>query len=37
LHQRVPLFVGNRDLVACAEQFIARYDGDWVEAYTPFR
>jgi fructose-1,6-bisphosphatase I len=27
LHQRTPLFVGNRALVEKAEEFIARYDG----------
>ena len=27
LHQRTPLFVGNRELVEQAEAFIARYDG----------
>lgn len=27
LHQRVPLFVGNRELVEKAEAFIAEYDG----------
>ncbi len=27
LHQRIPFFVGNRDLVERAEAFIARYDG----------
>jgi len=26
LHQRTPLFIGNRDLVECAERFIADYD-----------
>jgi fructose-1,6-bisphosphatase I len=26
LHQRVPLFIGNRDLVEKAEEFIRRYD-----------
>lgn len=28
LHQRTPLFIGNRDLVEKAEEFIATYDGD---------
>jgi len=37
LHQRVPIFIGNRDLVEKAEQFIARYDREWIEAYRPFR
>jgi fructose-1,6-bisphosphatase I len=27
LHQRTPLFVGNRELVEKAEAFIAQYDG----------
>lgn len=27
LHQRTPLYVGNRELVEKAEEFIARYDG----------
>jgi len=27
LHQRVPLYIGNRDLVEKAEEYIARYDG----------
>ncbi len=27
LHQRVPLFIGNRDLVEKAEEFIRKYDG----------
>jgi fructose-1,6-bisphosphatase I len=27
LHQRTPLFVGNRELVEQAEEFISRYDG----------
>jgi fructose-1,6-bisphosphatase I len=26
LHERTPLFVGNRDLVEKAEAFIAKYD-----------
>ena len=26
LHQRTPLFVGNKDLVEKAEEFIATYD-----------
>ncbi len=27
LHQRTPLFIGNRELVEKAEEFISRYDG----------
>jgi fructose-1,6-bisphosphatase I len=26
LHQRTPLYVGNRELVEKAEEFIAKYD-----------
>jgi len=37
LHQRLPLFVGNRDLVEKAEQYIRDYDQEWIEAYSPFR
>jgi fructose-1,6-bisphosphatase I len=37
LHQRVPVFVGNRDLVAQAEEFIHRYDNDWMTVYRPYR
>lgn len=37
LHQRVPLFIGSRDLVEKAEDYIRRYDQEWVEAYRPFR
>jgi fructose-1,6-bisphosphatase I len=37
LHQRVPLFVGNRELVRQAEMFIREEDTDWIEAYTPYR
>jgi fructose-1,6-bisphosphatase I len=37
LHQRVPLIVGNRDLVQTAEQYIRDYDQEWIKAYMPFR
>ncbi|MCB9457338.1 MAG: class 1 fructose-bisphosphatase [Anaerolineaceae bacterium] len=37
LHQRVPMFIGNRDLVVTAETYIRNYDQDWVKAYTAFR
>ncbi len=33
LHQRVPLFVGNRSLVEIAEQMIGEHDRAWVSAY----
>jgi fructose-1,6-bisphosphatase I len=34
LHQRVPLFIGNRDLVEKAEEYIREYEPEWVEAYS---
>ena len=37
LHQRTPLFIGNRDLVEKAEEFIADQDQAWIDAYMPFR
>lgn len=37
LHQRVPLFIGNRQLVQKAEDFIREHDQDWIRAYLPFR
>lgn len=37
LHQRVPLFLGNRDLVLKAEEFIRDNDKEWLEQYIPFR
>lgn len=37
LHQRTPLFIGNRDLVEMAEKFIRENDHEWIDAYTPFR
>lgn len=37
LHQRVPLFIGNRDLVEKAEEYIRLYDQEWIEAYRPIR
>lgn len=37
LHQRVPIFIGNRDLVETAENFIRERDQDWIRAYLPFR
>ena len=37
LHQRVPLFIGNRDLVEKAEQFIREHDQAWIRAYTSYR
>ncbi len=37
LHQRVPLFIGQRALVEKAEGFIREYDQKWVEQYLPYR
>jgi fructose-1,6-bisphosphatase I len=37
LHQRVPLFIGNRELVEKAEQFIREYDQEWLNVYRPMR
>ncbi len=37
LHQRVPLFVGNRPLVEQAESFIREYDSEWLAAYRAYR
>jgi fructose-1,6-bisphosphatase I len=37
LHQRVPLFMGNRDLVEMAENFIREQDSAWIKAYLPLR
>lgn len=37
LHQKTPVFLGNRDLVERAEDYIARYDQEWTAAYTPYR
>jgi fructose-1,6-bisphosphatase I len=33
LHQRVPFFAGHRDLVERAEEYIRRYDQDWINSY----
>jgi fructose-1,6-bisphosphatase I len=37
LHQRTPLFIGNRPLVEKAEQFIREADHEWLAAYMPKR
>jgi fructose-1,6-bisphosphatase I len=37
LHQRVPLYIGNRDLVEQAERFIRDHDADYLARYTPLR
>lgn len=36
LHQRVPLFIGNSELVEKAEDFISNYDRAWVERYIQY-
>lgn len=36
LHQKVPLFIGNADLVDTANEFIRSYDRAWVERYTEY-
>ncbi len=37
LHQKIPCFIGNRDLVQLAERYITEYDQEWVQAYLPYR
>lgn len=37
LHQRVPMFIGNRDMVEKAEEYIRLYDKEWMELYQPYR
>jgi len=37
LHQKIPCFIGNRDLVELAERYIREYDQEWVQAYLPYR
>lgn len=37
LHQRTPLFIGNRKLVESAESLVNEYDKEWIDAYTPYR
>lgn len=37
LQQLTPVFIGNRDLVEKAEQFIQEHDQEWIEAYRPYR
>ncbi len=33
LHQRTPFYAGNKELVERVEEYIARYDQEWVKAY----
>ncbi len=37
LHQRVPFFVGNAELVQKAEALIQEYDQDWIARYLAYR
>ncbi|PJF43170.1 MAG: class 1 fructose-bisphosphatase [Candidatus Thermofonsia Clade 1 bacterium] len=37
LHQRVPLFIGDRSLVEQAERFIQAHDAEWIAAYRAMR
>jgi fructose-1,6-bisphosphatase I len=37
LHQRVPIFIGNRDLVEKAEWFVQEYDRDFLAEYRAGR
>lgn len=37
LHQRVPIFVGNCDLVEQAKAFIQEHDQEWIAAYRAYR
>lgn len=37
LHQRVPIFMGNTDLVEKAEEYICQYDKEWVNCYKQYR
>ncbi|KXK14156.1 MAG: fructose-1,6-bisphosphatase class I [Chloroflexi bacterium OLB15] len=37
LHQHTPVIVGNRELVEKAEDFIRRYDAEWLNGFQQFR
>jgi fructose-1,6-bisphosphatase I len=37
LHQRVPLFIGSRDLVQGIERYIQEYDREWLDQYSKLR
>ena len=37
LHQRTPIFIGNRDLVEKAEAFVQQHDKEWIELYREYR
>lgn len=36
LHQRVPIFIGNHELVKKAEEFIQTHDQEWVQRYQAY-
>jgi fructose-1,6-bisphosphatase I len=36
LHQRVPVFIGNRDLVEKAEELVAQHDQEWIARYREY-
>lgn len=36
LHQRVPFFVGNHDLVKKVEEFVKEHDAEWIEKYQEY-
>jgi fructose-1,6-bisphosphatase I len=37
LHQRVPIFMGNKNLVQKAEEYVGKYDQEWRTHYLPHR
>lgn len=37
LHQRVPTFMGNKELVQKAEEYVKKYDHEWLSYYMPYR
>ena len=37
LHQRTPIFIGNKDLVERIEQFIQNNDNEWLEEFKTYR
>ena len=37
LHQRIPIYMGNTTLVQKVEEYIQKYDKEWMEMYLPYR
>jgi hypothetical protein len=37
MHQRVPIFMGDKNLVKKAEEYIHLYDQEWISYYRPYR